>query len=74
MVSSRTYISSLERGLKVPTVNKVDSLASVLGIHPLTLLALSYLKKRGGAGADLDQLLTKVFAEAAEIIDGDQSL
>jgi transcriptional regulator with XRE-family HTH domain len=42
-VSSRTYISSLERGLKQPTVAKVDELAAVLGVHPLTLLALSYL-------------------------------
>ena len=42
-VSSRTYISSLERGLKQPTVAKVDELAAVLDVHPLTLLALSYL-------------------------------
>lgn len=42
-VSSRTYISSLERGLKQPTVAKVGELAAVLGVHPLTLLALSYL-------------------------------
>ncbi len=42
LVSSRTYVSSLERGLKAPTLNKVDELAQVLGIHPLTLLALSY--------------------------------
>lgn len=41
-VSSRTYVSSLERGLKSPTIQKVDSLASVLGIHPLTLLTLAY--------------------------------
>lgn len=74
MVSSRTYISSLERGLKVPTVNKVDSLASVLGIHPLTLLALSYLRRRGGTVSDLSDLLTRVFDESSEIIDGDQAL
>ena len=42
-VSSRTYVSSLERGLKHPTLNKIDELASVLGIHPLTLVALCYL-------------------------------
>lgn len=40
--SSRTYISSLERGLKSPTLNKVDELAKVLDIHPLTLLVLAY--------------------------------
>jgi transcriptional regulator with XRE-family HTH domain len=44
VISSRTYISALERGLKQPTIVKVDDLAGVLGLHPLTLLALSYAK------------------------------
>ncbi|WP_234267610.1 helix-turn-helix domain-containing protein [Hydrogenophaga sp. NFH-34] len=47
LVSSRTYVSSLERGLKSPTLNKVDDLADVLGVHPLTLLILSYTEGRG---------------------------
>ena len=42
-ISSRTYISTLERGLYSPTVEKVDAIAKVIGIHPLTLLTLSYL-------------------------------
>lgn len=42
-VSSRTYLSSLERGIKSPTISKVEALASVIGIHPLALLALAYL-------------------------------
>lgn len=41
-VSSRTYLSSLERGLKSPTLQKIDELAEVLGLHPLTLLTLAY--------------------------------
>lgn len=45
LISSRTYVSSMERGLKTPTLSKVDELAQVLGIHPLTLLTLSYTKK-----------------------------
>ena len=52
LASSRTYISSLERGLKSPTLKKVDELAEVIGVHPLTLLTLSYvrdLKGRSGA-------------------------
>lgn len=44
VVSSRTYVSSLERGIKVPTLSKVDELASVMGIHPLTLLTLAYAR------------------------------
>lgn len=43
-ISGRTYLSSLERGLKSPTIDKLDELASVLNVHPVTLLAMSYLK------------------------------
>lgn len=41
-LSSRTYVSTLERGLKNPTLNKVDELAQVLELHPLTVLVLTY--------------------------------
>jgi transcriptional regulator with XRE-family HTH domain len=42
-VSSRTYLSTLERGLKSPTLEKLECLASVIDVHPVTLLAYSYL-------------------------------
>lgn len=42
LVSSRTYISSLERGLKNPTLDKVELIAETLEISPLTLMALAY--------------------------------
>jgi len=41
-LSSRTYVSSLERGLKTPTLSKIDQLAEMLEMHPLTILLLSY--------------------------------
>lgn len=41
-VSSRTYLSTLERGLKSPTLDKLQNLAKVLELHPLTILALTY--------------------------------
>lgn len=50
-VSSRTYISALERGLKQPTLSKVDELAEVMDVHPLTLLALSYCVRPTSAEA-----------------------
>lgn len=60
LASSRTYVSSLERGLKSPTLSKVDALAEVLGIHPLTLLTLSYLDGRQPTAADaLTALVSK---------------
>lgn len=47
-VSGRTYVSSLERGLKSPTFDKVAELAQTLDVHPLTLLTLAYLNTRRG--------------------------
>lgn len=64
-VSSRTYISSLERGLKQPTVAKVGELAAVLGIHPLTLLALSYL--RHPTPASVQKLIAHLIEEIDEL-------
>lgn len=66
LVSSRTYVSSLERGLKAPTLSKVDELAEVLGIHPLTLLTLSYTKGRDQR--EIARLLDSVSKELHEIL------
>ncbi|EOG3618552.1 helix-turn-helix transcriptional regulator [Pseudomonas fulva] len=41
-VSGRTYLSDLERGLKLPTLGKIDSIARALNVHPVSLLALTY--------------------------------
>lgn len=43
-ISSRTYLSTLERGLKCPTLDKVAELAAVLGVHPLTLITEAFLE------------------------------
>ncbi|HFL8201046.1 MULTISPECIES: helix-turn-helix domain-containing protein [Burkholderiales] len=59
-VSSRTYMSTLERDMKSPTLNKLAELCDVMEVHPLTLLTLAY------AGKDLgqaDQLLAQVRQE-----------
>jgi transcriptional regulator with XRE-family HTH domain len=61
-ISSRTYISSLERGTKNPTLSKITAICRVLGIHPLTLLALSYT---GGNSSDFDRLIARVRHETA---------
>lgn len=60
-VSSRTYLSILERGLKSPTLDKIEELASVLGVHPLSLLTLAYVKK--DKGMTLDKVLGVVRSE-----------
>lgn len=61
MVSSRTYLSSLERGMKSPTLDKVQELADTLKVHPLTLLALAYSNVEGENG--LTGLLDKIKLE-----------
>lgn len=58
IVSSRTYLSSLERGMKSPTISKLEELASVIGIHPLSLLALAYLSSTDLEGRELCKLIT----------------
>lgn len=64
-VSSRTYMSSLERGIKSPTIEKLDSLAKQMKFHPVTLLTLTYLiinEKQS-----IKELLETVLCEIDEI-------
>jgi len=77
-ISSRTYVSTLERGLKSPTLQKVDSLASVLGIHPLILLTFAYCKQPVESHAeqlarDMEKELSRLLSVRVEIkigVDG----
>lgn len=64
-VSSRTYMSTLERELKSPTLDKIDALASVMKIHPLTLLTMAYAYMKRGETPKA--LLAKINAEILEI-------
>lgn len=51
-MSSRTYLSALERGLKSPTLDKIDELSRMMGVHPVSLVAGSYLKLEGSLTTD----------------------
>lgn len=64
-VSSRTYLSALERGLKNPTLEKVSQLATVLNVHPLSILAATYLAQN--ENATLDDLLNLVRTELSAL-------
>ncbi|MDT4855763.1 hypothetical protein FQZ97_901300 [compost metagenome] len=68
-VSSRTYMSTLERDLKSPTLNKLAELCEVMEVHPLTLLTLAYA---GDDPATPDQLLARVRKELEAIADTDR--
>ncbi|MCG8991709.1 helix-turn-helix domain-containing protein [Laribacter hongkongensis] len=69
-VSSRTYLSSLERDLKSPTLNKLAELCEVMGIHPMTLVALAY----GGDAKGVDLLVERVRRELAELKDASDTV
>ena len=64
-VSSRTYMSSLERDLKSPTIHKLAELCEVMDVHPLTLLTLAYA---GDSTRKTDQLLAQVRQELEAVL------
>jgi transcriptional regulator with XRE-family HTH domain len=64
-VSSRTYLSSLERDLKSPTLNKLAELCEVMEIHPLTLLTLAYA---GNSMRETEQILALVHQELEAVL------
>lgn len=66
IASSRTYLSSLERGLKSPTLDKINSLAERMEIHPLTLLTLTYLCQENET--DPTKLLERTATESKIIL------
>lgn len=66
-VTSRVYVSALERGRKQPTLATIETLATVIKVHPLTLLAASYCELQGSSGEELDRLLDQVRVEAKKL-------
>jgi len=64
-VSSRTYLSLLERDLKSPTMHKLVEVCEVMDVHPLTLLTLAYA---GDSTRKTDQLLAQVRQELEAVL------
>jgi len=50
IVSSRTYLSSLERGLKSPTLDKLEELSRILKMHPAAVVLTAYAMQIEPAG------------------------
>ncbi|QEA13875.1 helix-turn-helix domain-containing protein [Comamonas flocculans] len=69
-VSSRNYMSSLERDLKSPTLNKLAELCEVMEAHPLTLLTLAYA---GDDAQRAEQLLAQVRQEMDAVLKKDDA-
>lgn len=72
-VSGRTYISALERGLKSPTLQKIDVLARATDIHPVTLVTLTYLmvdeRGRAATKAAAKRLMDQVRAQIEDVLE-----
>jgi len=58
LVTSLSYMSQLERGLKNPTLEKVEHLAAVMDIHPASLLIQCYLER--SSCQDIELLFEKI--------------
>jgi transcriptional regulator with XRE-family HTH domain len=58
-ISSRTYVSTLERGLKSPTVDKLDSLCHILDVHPVSLLFAAYVLAGTNEPEELHRTIAK---------------
>lgn len=69
-VSSRTYLSTLERDLKSPTLSKLAELCEVMEVHPLTLLTLAYT---GDSESQTEKLLVQIRKELQVIIKENKS-
>lgn len=65
--SSRTYLSTLERGIKSPTLEKVEQLSKVLEVHPLSVMVMAYLYKEDDQ--DLSSLLNLIENEVNALQD-----
>lgn len=66
-VSSRTYVSSIEREIKSPTLEKLEQLASVIRVRPATLIVLATMHAEG---VTLEELLRSIRAEIEELSRG----
>jgi transcriptional regulator with XRE-family HTH domain len=65
-VSSRTYVSLLERAEKSPTLDKIESLSRAMNVHPLTLLTLTFMKR--GASKHVEDIQRIVRSELASLL------
>lgn len=67
IVSSRTYVSTVERGLKSITLEKLDEIATVVNLHPLALVTLAYLQANNQV--KLEDLMDQITTELSAIKD-----
>ena len=62
---SQPYISNLEAGRGSASLEKIEQMADVLGVHPISIIFAGYLTSN--EDADKDQLFERIRTELAEI-------
>ena len=54
--ASQSFVSTIERGIRSPTIEKMEEFAERLGVNPATLMLLMQVGQEG----DVDELLAKI--------------
>lgn len=62
---SQPYISNLEAGRGSASLDKIEQMADVLGVHPMSILFAGYL--RSNEDSDKERLFERIRMELAEI-------
>lgn len=62
---SQPYISNLEAGRGSTSLDKIEQMADVLGVHPISIIVAGYLTSN--EHANKEQLLERIQTELAEI-------
>lgn len=66
VVSSRTFVSSIERGLKSPTVEKLSQIGNALNVEAAAIVvvaALLEVKNREAKMAEICEIAGRILAE-----------
>jgi transcriptional regulator with XRE-family HTH domain len=72
VVSSRTYLSTLERGLKSPTLDKLEQLADVLQMHPAAIVMVAYAMQSKPAARPI--LIDEISEQAKHYVQTSKSI
>ncbi|EPW3014787.1 TPA: helix-turn-helix transcriptional regulator [Pseudomonas aeruginosa] len=62
---SQAYISNLERGRWSPSLDKIEQMSDVLGVHPASVILAGYLSIADGKSTE--ELLERIRGELGEL-------
>lgn len=63
--ASQSFVSTIERGIRSPTIEKMEEFAEKLGVNPATLIVLMQVDQGGGE----EEILEKVRDEIRALKD-----